>query len=191
MNKTNEYMDMEEVDEVPVSTAVRVLRKKGYGSVDGLDDSELADIHEIEKMIFEKEWGPILALPVRNKGKWIKPNIDENGHADYGAFGTVDFERLVPEFDKARYKVDMLQDEIRRKLIMADTIKERLPGNAKHLVLKYVMQGILDTEEIVNDDMKALAKYSLRIAKLQDEVKHLQAASQARKMRKQEVFLES
>jgi hypothetical protein len=191
MNKTNEFGDVEEVDEVPVSAVVQVLRKKGYGSVDGLDDSELADINEIEKMIFEKEWGPILALPVRNKGKWIKPNIDECGHADYGAFGTVDFERLVPEFDKARYKADMLQDEIRRKLIMTDTIKERLPGSAKHLVLKYVMQGILDTDEIVNDDMKALAKYSLRIAKLQEEVKQLQAAAHARQKRRLEVFLES
>jgi len=36
-----------------------------YGSVEGLDDEELADPEELERQVFAEEWAPILALPER------------------------------------------------------------------------------------------------------------------------------
>lgn len=190
MNKTNEFEEVEEVADAPVSAALQVLRPKRYGSVEGLDDSELADIHELQRLIFEREWGPILALPVRKQGRWIKPNIDENGDADYGAFATVDFAKLV-SFDKARYKIEMLGEEIRHDLIMADTIKDRLPGNAKYVVLKHVMKGLLQLDDIVSEDMRALAKLYLQVQKKQRQIGRIQAARKAEQERKLKAFLEA
>jgi hypothetical protein len=64
----------------------------------------------------------------------------------------VDFERTRPEFDKARYKADKLREKLKDVLIMLGIVKERLPGKAKDLVLKYLRTGIIGLEHITNED---------------------------------------
>lgn len=86
---------------IPAPAALH-KQPKTYGSVPGLPDEELADPEELGRHVFRAEWGPILALPVR-RAPTIRPDIDESLGVDWGAFGTVDFERTVPAFDKARY----------------------------------------------------------------------------------------
>ena len=95
-------------------------RPDRYGSVPGLDDEELADPEELQRWVTFQEWGPILALPVKRRHRWIRPTVDELGHLDYGAFGTVDFERLYGKFDKARYKADKLREELEAQLIRSE-----------------------------------------------------------------------
>lgn len=87
---------------VPESALLKVERPDRYGSVPGLDDSELAEPDELEKQVFMEQWSPILALPVKGRVNSIQPVIDESDGIDWGAFGTVDFDRYRPEFDKAR-----------------------------------------------------------------------------------------
>ena len=161
--------------------AVRVERSSGYGSVPGLEDEELADPAELERQIMLAEWGPILTLPVRSVRGGFRPALDEFGHLA-GAFGTMDFERLHGRFDKARYKADKLREELRRKLITLSVISERLPGNAKHLVLKFLDMGIIDFDHIVNEDMQAIARRHLQAKRLQEEIRELREFSRRRRL---------
>ena len=62
MAKETRYMDEEEI-EVPPSAALRLDRVSGYGSVEGLDEEELADPVELERQVILKELWPILYLP--------------------------------------------------------------------------------------------------------------------------------
>ena len=97
----------EEIMDVPVSALLSVKRSNRYGSVPGLDDEELADPDELERQVLREEWGPVLMLPPRQKVSSIWAAL-HGGAPDFNAFASVDFERTMPEFDKARYKADRL-----------------------------------------------------------------------------------
>jgi hypothetical protein len=162
------------VDGVVVpESALRRERVNRYGEVPDLDDEEPADPAELERQVFLEEFGPILALPVKGKPNPIQPAIDENGGVDWGAFGSVDFERTMPKFDKARYKADKLREELENVLIMFDTVKERLPRVAAK-VLKYLRMGIIETEHLATEDMRYLARYHRRAEKLRAEIRQLE-----------------
>jgi hypothetical protein len=164
-------------------------RSNAYGSVPGLDADELADPDELERQAMLQEWGPILALPVKHEPRGIRPAIDEDGHVDWGAFGTVDFSRIRPDFDKARYKADKLREELRNVLIMFSIVKERLPGLAKYLVLKYLRMGVIDEEDIANWDMWELAKLDERARQLRQQIVELREVSRTRQERQAEALL--
>lgn len=168
--------------EVPESVLLRRELCNKYGSVPGMDDSELADPDELERQVFMQEFGPVLALPVQRKSG-IRPDIDESGHVDWGAFGSVDFDRYCGGFDNLRYKADKLQQDVKDILIIASIVKERLPGKAMYLVLKYLKMGLIRLEHIVNADMMALAKLYLRIERLRAEIRQLERAGEARRQR--------
>ena len=180
----------DEVEDVPVSALLSVERKNRYGSLPDLEDEELADPEELERLAVAEEWAPVLALPVKAGRGWVQPVVDESGGVDFGAFGTVDFERTAPEFDKARYKADRLQEKLGDLLIMVGIVKERLPGKAKYLVLKYLKMGVIDLDHIASDDMRALAMLWLRAKRLQAEIADLRESSRARWARQLEAFLE-
>ena len=173
---------------VPESALRRAEKRNLYGSVPGLDDDELADPDELERQVWREEFGPVLALPARGTTRAIRPDVDEDGGFDWGAFGTVDFERSMPEFDKARYKAEKLKERLRDVLIMFSIVTRRLP-RAKFLVLKYLRMGIIELEHIVNDDMLALARLHLRARRLQQEIRALRNVSWKRMRRELEVVL--
>ena len=79
------------IDDVSVSSLLCVDRVNRYGSMPGPDDSELADPVELERQIYQQEFGPVLELPIKSKGSWIRPVVEESGYVDFGAFGKVDF----------------------------------------------------------------------------------------------------
>ena len=190
MKQTVEYED-EEVEDVPVSVLLQVKRDSGYGKVPDLEDEELADPYELERQVMAEEWGPILALPVKARGGWVQPRLEGPSDVDFNAFATVDFDRLRPEFDKARYKADKLKEQLGDVLIMLSTVKDRLPGKAKYLVLKYLKLGLIDLDHIVSEDMRALARLWLRARRLQAGIAELREASRARRERRATAWLES
>ena len=161
---------------------VRVERQSGYGSVPDLADEELADPEELERQVVLDMWGPILALPDMGHHSGLHPVIDESGNLDWGAFGTADFERLHGGFDKARYKADQLQEQLRRTLIMLSVVSDRLPGNAKYLVLKCLDMGVIDFDHIVNEGMQAIARRHLQAKRLQQEIRELREFSRNRRL---------
>jgi len=44
----------------PESVLVKREQANRYGSVEGLEDDELADPEELERQVFAEEWAPIL-----------------------------------------------------------------------------------------------------------------------------------
>jgi hypothetical protein len=179
----------DEVEDVPVSALLSVERKNRYGSLPDLEDEELADPEELERLAVAEEWAPVLALPVKSRRGWVRPVADESS-VDFDAFASVDFQRTVPELDKARYKADRLQEKLGDLLIMVGIVKERLPGRAKRLVLKYLKLGIIELDHIANEDMRALAMLWLRAKRLQAEIAELRESSRARRERRLEAFIE-
>ena len=160
---------------VAESALLKRVRKDRYGSVPGLDDSELADPDELERQVYKQELAPILALPVQGNRSSIRPAIDEDGSLDWGAFGTVDFERMYP-FNKVLYKADKLNEQLKNVSIMFSIVKERLKTMAKYTVLKYLNVGIIELEHIADNDMRALGRLHLRIRRLRKEIAELREA---------------
>ena len=177
MKKHNNEIESAPIEGIPVPAALKILRPDRYGTVDGLDEDELANPAELERQVYQKEYGPILALPVKHKWHGPRPEMDEDGHIGWGAFGSIDFSRLTTEFNKARYKADKLQDDFESEVIMVSIIKERIPGREKYLILKHLKMGIIDLDHIENHDMHALARHCLRAWRLQKEIQSLRSFS--------------
>mgnify|MGYP001095668175 CR=1 FL=1 len=165
---------------VPESVLLRIQRGNRYGSVPGLDDSELADPDELERQVLRQEFGPILALPVKASRNGFRPEVDESGNLDWGAFGSVDFDRYSDGLDKSRYKADKLREQLKDLLIMFGIVSDRIKAEAKYLVLKYLRMDIIGLEHIVNDDILALARLYLRARRLKQEIAELRQASERR-----------
>ncbi len=160
---------------VAESVLLKRVRKDRYGGVPGLDESELANPDELERQVYREELAPILALPVQGNRSSIRPAIDEDGSLDWGAFGTVDFERMYP-FNKVLYKADKLREQLKNILIMFSIVNERLKPWAKYLVLKYLEKGIIELEHIVDNDMRALGRLHLRVRQMRKEIAELREA---------------
>ena len=148
---------------------VHVLREEGYGSVPDLEDSELADPGEIMRIIALEQWGPILELPVRMAGSFIRPTVDERGNLDWGAFGTVDFDNMFP-FNKSRYIVDQLKEELRNVLIAFDVLKDHLSVDDRLEVIRHVDMG-KDIDLIENWDKWFLAKRYLQAKRIRRQIR--------------------
>jgi len=174
--------------EVPESVLLRREQGNKYGSVPGLDDTELADPVELEREVILEEWGPVLGLPVKGNSSGIRPVVDENGGLDWGAFGTFDFRRTMPEFDKARYKADKIREQLKDVLIMLGIVNERIKTNAKYLLLKYLRMNIIRMEHIIDFDMRALARLSLKARRLRNEIQRLVQVSESGRRRRLERF---
>ena len=152
-----------------------------YGSVPDLPDEELADPDELERQVFMEEWGPILMLPVRGAPKF-RPEVDEDGFVK-GAFGTVDFERICPKFDKLRYKVDKLREERRDVWITIDTVRYRVRDSDKYALVKDALKRRMDIEDISDEDVRALVRLYRRAQRLTEEIERLRKARQRRQER--------
>ncbi len=168
---------------------LRAEQRNRYGSVEGLPDEELADPDELERMVYLEEFGPILRLPVKDRRYPLYGSLDEDGRMDFGAFGTVDFDRLRGQFDKTRYKVDKLKEQLKDLVMMLTIVNERIPGKAKHKVLKYVRMGILDLGEIEDNQMYFFAEMYLRAVRLRQEIATLQEAARHRRLRQMGAWL--
>ena len=181
MEQTNTtYEEIESGIEVPASPLIRVERDTGWGGVEGLEEEELLDEAELERWLTWQEWGPVLSLPVKQRRSLIRPSIDESGHVDWGAFGTVDFERMYGPFDKARYKADILREKLNDVLITLDIVKRRVPP-AGYLVLKLVQMGIVSREHITSDDVRAMLRLRRQAQDLRDEITELMASRRRRR----------
>ena len=191
MKQTIELDETYQIYDTPVSTLLKREYSNKYGSVPGLDDSELADPDELERQVLRQEFGLVLALPVKAGRGCIRPDIDEGGRVDWGAFGTVDFDRHRPQFDKLRYKADKLAEQVKDLFIMFGIVNERVKTGAKYLVLKYLRMGVIELGHVVDNDMLALARLYLRAERMKKEIAELQEAGERRRQQKATALLAS
>ena len=177
-------------DSVVVAESALLRRESmdRFGHVPGLDDSELADPDELERQVLRDEFGPVLVLPVTRSKNCIRPNIEQDGSVDWGAFGTVDFDRYSSGFDKVRYKADKIREQLKDLHILFSIVNDRIKTRGKYLVRKYVRMGIVEFDHITDRDMLALAKLYLRARRMRQEIIKLCEASERRHQRKAEVL---
>ncbi|MHC4203440.1 MAG: hypothetical protein ACYSTT_02230 [Planctomycetota bacterium] len=174
---------------VPESPLLKRQRPNPYGSVEGLPVEELASPAELERLYWIQEFAPVLALPEKKARKsWIRPNIDEDGKIELGAFGTVDFDRHKPKFDKMLCKADWLREEVANQCLMMETISARIKTLAKYKVIEYVKNGILDMGDIVDFDMYCLAERYMRTRRLLREIAELRKKSWEKRQEHVEEF---
>ena len=172
------YQEME----VPGASVMVPIRGTDYGHVADLPDEELLTGAELERMVYLQEYGPILALPRPKQACFFRANgFDDNGKPDFGAFGTVDFERYSGGINKRLYKVDRLKDRLKDKNILFEIINERLGSIEKYTVLKLLRASIIDLEHIADSDMYDLATVFLQICRLTSEIIELQKKAWAKK----------
>jgi len=158
----------------PKLIAVRVERDTGYGSVPGLEDEDLADPAELERQVMIAEWGPILALPVKSPRSHIRPTIDQEGNLDWGAFGTMDFERLYGAFDKCRYKIDKLREELRHQVIFMETHAAKIPGQVADVICLGLREGWMKLDDLKDRTQYDFARRYLRVRGLKAHIRRLQ-----------------
>lgn len=169
--------------EVPPSPVLRPIRNTGYGPVPGLSDEELLTSTELERWVYLQEFGPILALPEPKRVCCIRPNgFDDSGKPDWGAFGTVDFERYSGPVNKRLYKADKLKEQLKDKSILFEIISERIASVEKYTVLKCLKAGIISLEHIQDEDMYDLAQVYLRICRLTTEIIELKKKARIKKV---------
>jgi len=161
---------------VPVPVPVKPVRESKYGHVPGLPDSELADPAELERWVMIQEWEPILALPKPKPNGFIRPEVDEFGDLDWGAFGTVDFNRITPTFDAARYKADKLKEELRNALIMFGIIQERLSVENRLEAVDRIRGGE-ELDDFTDENKRAYAKWYLRARGIRRQIRELRRHS--------------
>ena len=175
---------------VAESPLLKREHRNRYGSVPGLEDEELIEPAEIDRVFLREAFAPILALPVKNKKGGINPNIDEDGTVEWGAFGTVDFDKYV-EFDKLRYKADKLKEELLQERIILEIISERIKDKNKYAIIERVYNGTLDLGAIADFDMYFLAQRYIWAKRKQHEIAELEEKGRERREEKARKFLES
>lgn len=149
--------------ELPVTIAVTVQRKTGYGVVADLDGEEPADTHELQCLVAWADYGPILALPGRY-GQSGRVVLDRDGEIDWERIGEAGAGRTHAR----RTRVD--EDALERTLGLIDLLVGRVVGSAKYAVLKYLRMGILRPEHIVSADLRAAARLEARAKRLQQQL---------------------
>ena len=174
---------------VPASILRQQKKKDRYGYVEGLSDEERADPDELERIVHKEMWWPILSLPQQRCECSIRPNMDEDGRVDWGAFGTVDFNRYRPGFDKLRYKVEKLKEKLKDLVFTLTIMSARIPDRAKYKILKMVKAGLLDIGDIVDNQMYFLAEAYLRALSLRKEIEQLQEKRKQRQEQRIEAWL--
>ncbi|GEM_PF-2590572 len=91
------------------------------------DGDELLDEQELEHWIAWREWSPLIALPVQQPRRTIRSTTGEHERPHWGAFGTVDHERIYGPFAKACSNANRHGDDLRRLLLTIDLVRARRP----------------------------------------------------------------
>lgn len=159
-----------DVETIPEPARLYAERAKKYGSVPGLDDWELADPDVLERWAFVEAWRPILELPTESS-EWRPHGVaDDDGHIDFGAFGTVDFERMYPTaWSGSRRRSLSWQLKVAR--VMLDGVRHRVAPAMQRRILTLLRDGQIEFEHIADDDMQSIAKWWSRVRGLRAELK--------------------
>ncbi len=148
--KEHEDTDDEQVADAPVSPCLKVIRQSELSE----DDEEAIEWSEIQRLIFQQMWGPILDLPVREEGFFAHREFEDG--VDVSAFNTHDFRRLHPRHSsKYSYALGQAKREYREAICALEVIMGRIQHPSKYLVLFLVKRGVLEPEMCVGDMQRA------------------------------------
>jgi hypothetical protein len=184
---TNEIFYIEDGAGVAPPAWIKPVNR--YGTIADLPEEELANPDELERVARKEMWWPILSLPQQRWECPIRPNMDEDGRIDWGAFGTVDFDSCRPQFDKLGHKSEKLREKLKDLVFMLQIVSARIPGRSKQKILRLVGAGLLDIGDIVDNQMYFLAEMYLRAWRLRKEIERLQEKRKQRQEERLEAWL--
>lgn len=153
-----------DIGELPVSGAVRVVRRRGYGTIRDLEDEAPAEVGELQRLVAWDLYGPLLALPGRG-GHAGDAVLTPDGEVDWARTSPVIARRCPQRVVEAPPSLG-LRERLAHAIELAALIRARIPGTAKYLVLKYVRMGILPIEEITNERLRRLVGLDADIRRL-------------------------
>lgn len=157
--KYAEYDD-ETIEDAPVSASLRVLRQSEVAE----DDEDAVSWSEVQRLLYERDWGPILRLPATEDDFF-------SGYRCDGAFDTHDFWRQHGG-NVRRYNAAMSWAMFEKKnvLITLSMVLERLPKVEAYQVLKYVKRGVIDESMVIGDDMKAAVRRYRQLLAVKEKI---------------------
>jgi len=168
---------------VPLWAVLAKKRSNKYGGVPDLPDEELADPEELERQVHREEFGPVLLLPGGPGEPEFFPGVDEQGDVDWGAFGTVDFDRMRPKKSETRHRLAELGARLKDTIIIMQVMEHRLPRFTRGQVLWHVKRGVLDIGDIADMDLYQFVVLGRRADRLRAEIAELQERSRERERR--------
>lgn len=146
----------EMIEDVPESAALRLVRESRTQE----QDEEAIEWSEVQRLLFERDWGPILALPGQDDEGWLPRSMDENG-LDASAFATYDFERQYGDgrARRRRYALDRTLQEHRERVWMFEMIFDRIPNTGKYQVMRLLKQGVISKDHCIGEMREAVRWY--------------------------------
>lgn len=167
MKQKNQQTGEIEMSDLPVTSSVKVQRQRGYGSIPDLDDEAPADINELQRMVAWQQYEPLLILPGRHRRGYIA--LDTSGEVDWDAIGPAGRRRQPERRDRSE-RTEQLRTELIHVLSLIATASERVPGNAKYLVLKHVRMGILHADHVTDASLREVIRLQARAERLRQEL---------------------
>jgi hypothetical protein len=148
--KEREDTDDEPVADAPVSPWLKVVRRGDLPE----DDEEAIEWAEIQRLVSEQMWGPILALPASRDDFFLRGDWEDG--VDISAFNTHDFARSSGHSYRYGRAMNRARQEYREALWMYEMVRDQLDNPAKYTVLMYLEKGVIDVEHCVGS-MRHLA----------------------------------
>jgi hypothetical protein len=177
MKHTNEFSD-EMIADLPVSPALKILRH-----CDTEDDDEAIGWSEINRIIHERDWQPILELPLSTSERAYARRLSESGESD--AFSSMDFIRQRgSSADPYRRKLSALKEERRNVLFKIQSLMEQINTPAMYQIFKYIRQGIIEPDDCEDMTMFLAGKLYVRMRELDERIGELKDVQERRRIRR-------
>lgn len=164
--------DDDMIEDAPVSASLRVLRQSEVAE----DDEDAVSWSEVQRLLHERDWEPILRLPATEDDFF-------SGHQWDGAFDTHDFWRQQG-VNIRRYNAALgwAFREEECVMITLSMVLDRLPLIESNLVFDYLRRGVID-KSMVHDDIRAVLRLSKRQDRIMERIKQI-ARARRRRLRK-------
>ena len=101
-------------EQLPARATLQKL--KGFDQYEGMDEDEIEAYKEFRRWFVNKELDLLNMIPKQDKDDFYIPFEDDD--AISFAFGSMDFRRMIPTFNKYQYKLKMIYARIKD---LADT----------------------------------------------------------------------
>lgn len=86
-----EAIEGEQLEDLPVRATLVPFRDVAYGVIEGVEEGELAEPEELERVALAQEWAPVLLLPRKGTRNHVVGDVTAVMPVRFGSFATVAF----------------------------------------------------------------------------------------------------
>ncbi len=155
-----------EYKRIPVKPTICPVKPEQYGTVEGLDNDELADPSELERIGYLRLYAPVLTLPRLDSDPIFSPEFAG------GAFDTWDFHRMYPcmaETARRQSRLNWLKSKLRDRLIILSILKDKLSVSQRALAITAARKSS-DFESLPDPETQAFAREYKRSLVIRNQI---------------------